>query len=70
MDKQDDDCKYLFIIKTGKVPNEHWSPVKFQIDTGSSVNILPTKFVKSYKEIETMLKTWKNKDYKHWVKPK
>ena len=32
-------------------------PVNFQIDTGSSVNILPVKFVRNFKETETMLKT-------------
>ena len=44
-------------------------PVNLQIDTGSSVNILPVKFVRNFKETETMLKTWKNEDYNHWVKP-
>ena len=39
-------------------------PVNFQIDTGSSINILPVKFVRNFKETETILKTWKNEDYK------
>ena len=34
------------------------------IDTGSSVNILPVKFVRNFKDAETMLKTSKNADYK------
>ena len=38
-------------------------PVNFQIDTGSSVNIFPVKFVRNFKETETMLKTLKNEDY-------
>ena len=39
-------------------------PVNFQIDTGSSENILPVKFVRNFKEKETMFKTWKNEDDK------
>ena len=38
--------------------------MNFQIDTGSSVNILPLKFVRNFKETENMLKTWKNEDCK------
>ena len=59
MDKQVDKWECLVcLMKIGE------QPVNFQIDTGSSVNILPVKFVRNFKETETILKTWKNEDYK------
>ena len=41
-------------------------PVKFQIDTGSSVNILPVNFLgkRSIPGTEVVLRTWNNNDYK------
>ena len=68
MDKQDDKWECLVSSKTGKVPKENWRttcefPNRHWM-SGSSINILPVKFVRNFKETETMLKTWKNEDYK------
>lgn len=39
------------------------NPVKFQIDSGSSVNILPEQYVKSYSATKSTLNTWNNARY-------
>jgi len=37
--------------------------VNFQIDTGSSVNIIPVRYVNKYEKTHVELKTWKNDKY-------
>ena len=39
------------------------TPVKFQLDTGSSVNILPEQYVNKYESANLVLKTWNNENY-------
>ena len=38
--------------------------VKFQIDTGSTTNIIPVNFAKNVRTTNTTLKTWNNENYK------